>query len=78
MEFTQRAIRTIRAVSNPHGFNVGYNLGGVAGGSLSDHVHEHVVPRWSGDANFATVIGVTKVLPELLEETRELLAAAWV
>ena len=77
MEMTQQAIRTIRTVSSPHAFNVGINLGGPAGGSLADHLHQHVVPRWSGDANFITVIGATKTLPQLLEETRDLLARAW-
>jgi ATP adenylyltransferase len=77
MAMTQQAIRTIRTVSNPHAFNIGINLGGPAGGSLADHLHQHVVPRWSGDANFITVIGATKTLPQLLEETRDLLAAAW-
>ncbi|WP_425545782.1 HIT family protein [Aeromicrobium alkaliterrae] len=74
---TQQALRAIRQVSQPHGFNVGLNLGGVAGGSLSQHLHQHVVPRWSGDANFMTVLGQTKTLPQLLEDTRDLLAAAW-
>jgi ATP adenylyltransferase len=74
---TQQALRTIRAVSRPHGFNVGLNLGGVAGGSLAAHLHQHVVPRWSGDANFIAVISHTKVIPQLLSETRELLAQAW-
>jgi ATP adenylyltransferase len=74
---TQQALRAIRAVSAPHGFNIGLNLGGVAGGSLSDHLHQHVVPRWSGDANFITVVGETKLLPQLLADTRELLASAW-
>ncbi|WP_459547044.1 ATP adenylyltransferase [Nocardia sp. X0981] len=77
MEFTQRAIRTMKKVSRPHGFNVGLNLGGVAGGSLADHLHQHIVPRWGGDANFITVIGGAKVMPQLLRETRALLATAW-
>jgi ATP adenylyltransferase len=64
-------------VSAPHGFNVGLNLGHVAGGSLADHIHQHVVPRWGGDANFITVLGQTKVIPELLADTRDLIAAAW-
>jgi ATP adenylyltransferase len=49
----------------------------VAGGSLAAHLHQHVVPRWGGDANFITVLGGTKVLPQLLGETRALLAGAW-
>ena len=74
---TQQAIRALRRVSGPHAFNVGLNLGGVAGGSLSEHLHQHVVPRWSGDANFITVVGATKTLPQLLADTRALLADAW-
>ncbi|MCW4353264.1 HIT domain-containing protein [Hoyosella sp. YIM 151337] len=76
-EFTQQALRVIRGVSQPHGFNVGLNLGGAAGGSLSAHLHQHLVPRWVGDANFITVTGETKVLPQLLRETRTLLSLAW-
>src|SRR4051812_40761379 len=64
-------------VSRPHGFNVGLNLGSSAGGSLAEHLHMHVVPRWSGDANFITIIGGSKVIPQLLRETRELLATEW-
>jgi ATP adenylyltransferase len=74
---TQQSIRVLKQVSGPHAFNVGLNLGGVAGGSLAEHLHQHVVPRWSGDANFITVVGATKVLPQLLADTRQLLADAW-
>lgn len=77
MAMTQRALRAIRAVSSPHSFNVGLNLGRSAGGSLADHLHQHVVPRWTGDANFITVVGGAKILPQLLEDTRTLLAKAW-
>ncbi len=77
MAFTQRAIRVMKQVSRPEGFNVGLNLGGVAGGSLADHLHQHIVPRWGGDANFITVVGGVKVMPQLLRETRALLAGAW-
>jgi ATP adenylyltransferase len=77
MAFTQKAIRVIKAVSSPHGFNVGLNLGTSAGGSLAEHLHMHVVPRWGGDANFITIIGGAKVIPQLLSETRELLATEW-
>ncbi|WP_293787260.1 HIT domain-containing protein [uncultured Aeromicrobium sp.] len=76
-ELTQRAIAAIRAVSAPHGFNVGINLGGVAGGSISQHLHQHVVPRWGGDANFMTVVGRTKTLPQLIEDSAALLREAW-
>jgi ATP adenylyltransferase len=67
MAFTQKAIRVMKGVSSPDGFNVGLNLGRSAGGSLAEHLHMHVVPRWSGDANFITVIGETKVIPQLLQ-----------
>ena len=78
MAFTQKAIRVMKAVSNPDGFNVGLNLGRSAGGSLAEHLHMHVVPRWSGDANFITIVGETKVIPQLLRDTRALLATEWV
>ena len=77
MKFTQTAIRVIKAVSRPDAFNVGLNLGRSAGGSLAEHLHMHVVPRWSGDANFITVVGQTKVVPQLLRDTRQLLAREW-
>ena len=77
MAFTQQALRAIRKVANPHAFNIGLNLGPAAGGSLSAHLHQHVVPRWGGDANYITIVGGTKVLPQLLGETQALLAEAW-
>jgi len=77
MAMTRRAVEVLRQVSGPHAFNIGINLGGVAGGSLAEHLHQHVVPRWSGDANFITVLGGTKTLPQLLEQTAELLSDAW-
>jgi ATP adenylyltransferase len=76
-EVTKQAVVAIKKASAPHGFNVGLNLGGVAGGSLADHLHQHVVPRWGGDANFMTVVGNTKVIPQLLADTRDILADAW-
>jgi len=77
MAFTQRAIQVIKAVSRPDGFNVGLNLGKSAGGSLAEHLHMHVVPRWAGDANFITIVGEVKVIPQLLRDTRRLLATEW-
>jgi len=77
MAFVQKAIRVMKAISRPDGFNVGLNLGRSAGGSLAEHLHMHVVPRWSGDANFITVVGETKVIPQLLRDTRVLLADEW-
>jgi ATP adenylyltransferase len=77
MAFIQKAIRVIKNVSRPHGFNVGLNLGTSAGGSLAEHLHVHVVPRWGGDANFITIVGGSKVIPQLLRETRQLLATEW-
>ena len=76
-EMTQRAIRALRRASGAQGFNVGMNLGGVAGAGIAQHLHQHVVPRWGGDTNFMPVVGHTKVLPQLLPETRVLLAKAW-
>jgi ATP adenylyltransferase len=76
-ELTTRAIVALREVYAPDAFNVGWNLGQVAGGSISGHLHEHVVPRWSGDTNFMPVLADIKVVPEHLIETRDRLRAAW-
>jgi ATP adenylyltransferase len=77
MTVTRTALRALRAVSAPHAFNVGLNLGAVAGGSRAAPLHHHVVPRGGGDATLIAVIGQTKVIPQLLSETRRLLAQAW-
>jgi ATP adenylyltransferase len=71
------AIAALRAVFSPEGFNVGWNLGRVAGAGIVDHAHVHVVPRWGGDTNFMPVLADVKVIPEHLLETRRKLAAAW-
>ena len=77
MSFAKLAVRTLKRVSRPEAINVGLNLGKASGGSVGDHLHLHVVPRWAGDSNFMTVIDGTKVLPQLLRETRALLAEGW-
>ncbi|MES9541263.1 HIT domain-containing protein [Spirillospora sp. NPDC049024] len=75
--FTQRALTALRKASGAQGFNVGMNLGLVAGAGIAAHLHQHVVPRWGGDTNFMPVVGHTKVLPQLLRDTRQMLADAW-
>ena len=76
-DFTRRAMTAVRAASGAHGFNIGMNQGAVAGAGIAAHLHQHVVPRWGGDTNFMPVVGHTRVLPQLLGETRAILAAAW-
>jgi ATP adenylyltransferase len=73
---TTRAIDALRSVYRPDAFNVGWDLGSVAGGSIAGHLHEHVVPRWSGDTNFMPVLADVKVMPEHLMATRERLREA--
>jgi ATP adenylyltransferase len=75
--FTQQAMTALRAASAPHGFNIGINQGAVGGAGITAHLHQHIVPRWGGDMNFMPVVGRTKVLPQLLAETRSLVAEAW-
>ena len=74
---TAHAMVTVRKVSSPEGFNLGMNQGAISGAGVAAHIHQHVVPRWSGDANFMPIIGKTKVLPQLLQITRDELSAAW-
>ena len=76
-ELTRTAMRVIREVSAPAGFNLGMNQGEVAGAGIAAHLHQHVVPRWPGDANFLPVVGRTKAIPILLADTRRLYADAW-
>ena len=69
MKLSQLVIKALKRAMNPDGFNMGVNLGRVAGAGIDDHVHLHIVPRWNGDTNFMPVVDDTKVIPESLDET---------
>jgi ATP adenylyltransferase len=71
----QRMVHVIHEEYHPQGFNLGMNLGRIAGAGVADHLHLHVVPRWAGDSNFMPIVGATKVMPELLETTYDRLKA---
>lgn len=77
MILVSRCVKLLQKTMSPSGFNVGMNIGRVAGAGVAEHVHAHVVPRWEGDANFMPVVGSTKVLPEELRSTYERLRKAW-
>lgn len=70
MDVTCKAVDVVSAAMEPHGFNLGMNLGQIAGAGIPGHLHMHIVPRWGGDTNFMPVVGDTKVLPEMLAGTR--------
>lgn len=74
---TQQAMRVLRVVANCQGFNIGMNQGAISGAGVAAHLHQHIVPRWAGDTNFLPIIARTKALPQLLEETRQMLVTAW-
>ncbi|MHA7278180.1 HIT family protein [Arthrobacter sp. MDT2-2] len=74
---TQTAMRVLRKVSNPSGFNLGMNQGATGGAGIAAHLHQHVVPRWGGDGNFLPIIAQTKAITQTLGEVREQVAAAW-
>jgi ATP adenylyltransferase len=69
MSLTQRSLRTLDHAYHPDGYNVGLNLGAIAGAGMAEHVHVHVVPRWTGDTNFMPVVADTRVMPERLEDS---------
>jgi len=77
MTLTRAAQVVVRSAYGAHGFNIGMNLGAVAGAGIADHLHMHVVPRWNGDTNFMPVIGDTKVMPDTLAGSYAKLKAAW-
>ena len=70
-QIVNRCLRVLREVFNPSGFNIGMNIGRVAGAGIEGHIHTHIVPRWSGDTNFMPVLSNTRVLPQALAETYE-------
>lgn len=76
-ELTQTAMRVLSGVSGCHGFNIGMNQGALAGAGIAAHLHQHVVPRWSGDANFLPIIAQSRALPEVLSDTRRRIVEAW-
>jgi len=77
LELSSHVMKVLRKVSGAQGFNLGMNQGSISGAGIADHIHQHIVPRWSGDANFMPVIGKTKVISQLLQETRAALAEGW-
>jgi ATP adenylyltransferase len=76
MALARRMVRALETAMSPDGFNVGLNLGKVAGAGIADHLHLHVVPRWEGDNNFMPLLADTHVIPQALEESRKALVAA--
>ncbi|MDY7041803.1 MAG: HIT domain-containing protein, partial [Chloroflexota bacterium] len=75
MLLVNKGLAALRRAMSPQGFNVGVNLGEVAGAGVAEHVHVHIVPRWGGDTNFMPIIAETRVIPELLDQTYEQLQA---
>jgi ATP adenylyltransferase len=73
LELLDLSVRCLREAMQPEGFNIGINIGKAGGAGVDDHLHLHIVPRWSGDTNFATVFGEVRIIPEDVEETRNAL-----
>jgi ATP adenylyltransferase len=77
MKLTQKVLEVFKVAMKPSGFNIGINLGKVAGAGVEDHVHLHVVPRWEGDTNFMPVIGSIRVMPQHIQDTYNILKEVW-
>jgi ATP adenylyltransferase len=77
MSLAQEAMRILERTYSPHGYNVGFNQGRVAGAGVEHHIHIHVVPRWGGDTNFMPVLADTRVMPQTLEQSYEALAGSF-
>jgi len=76
-DITKKCLQVMKNVFNPNGFNIGVNMGKVAGAGIADHVHSHIVPRWQGDTNFMPVVGDIRVIPEAVDETYRQLKASF-
>jgi ATP adenylyltransferase len=77
IELVTKGSQVLQEVYNPQGFNIGINMGEAAGAGIEEHIHIHIVPRWSGDTNFMSAVGETRVVPEPLAETYRRVKAAW-
>jgi len=77
MDLAQQCVRAFKLVFNPDGMNLGFNLGAAAGAGIKDHLHLHLVPRWSGDTNFMPVVADVRVIPQALDQTYEILSEAF-
>jgi ATP adenylyltransferase len=77
MQLTNQGLAALRKAYSPQAFNLGANIGTAAGAGIADHVHMHIVPRWSGDTNYMATVAGTRVIPEDLRETYRLVCAAW-
>ncbi len=77
MQTAQEALVALRAAYQPEGFNMGINIGPAAGAGIADHLHLHIVPRWSGDTNYMTVVGQTRIIPDMLADTYRQVRDAW-
>ena len=77
MELTNQSMQVLQHIYHPQGFNLGMNIGSVAGAGIAEHVHMHIVPRWGGDTNFMSAVADTRVLPESLEDTYLRVLAGW-
>jgi len=77
MALVNKSVSTLRKAMNAEGFNIGVNIGKIAGAGIDEHVHVHVVPRWLGDTNFITTLGRVRCIPESLQDSYDKLTGAW-